>query len=208
MWKNTGTGATVGGEFTNGGPGVERSILGAVWLNMIQRELQNMVTGAGIALDAGNESQLLQALLTRAPLNDAELTGEPTAPSPDLSDDSQRLANTGWVRDVIAAMVVELADIVAPLSTGGNWRFKVGPILVQGGNVATSLGDGDTASVVFPVEFDYLYGVFGQSRGTAVGGSVGPTLQVNSPTVAGFDFRNADDAATNGQWWIAVGRKA
>ena len=208
MWKNTGTGATVGGEFTDGGPGVERSILGAAFLNMILRELQNMVTGVGIALNAGNESQLLAALLTRAPLNDAELTGEPTAPSPDLSDDSQRLANTGWVRDVIAAMVVELADISAPLASNSNWRFRIGPILVQGGNLATSLNDGDTASVVFQVEFDYLYAVFGQSRGTAVGGSVGPTLQVNNPTAAGFDFRNGDDAATNGQWWIAVGRKA
>lgn len=99
-------------------------------------------------------------------------------------------------------------SIVAPAADNSSWQFKIGPVLIQGGNEATNLGDGDTAAVLFPVVYDYLYGIFGQSRGTAAGGSVGPTLQINTQSITGFTFLNGDNAGTNGQWWVAVGYKA
>lgn len=64
MWKNTGTNATVGGEFTDGDAmlGVPRSILGAVYMNMLLRENQNAVLGSGLALTEGDEHQLAKAI--------------------------------------------------------------------------------------------------------------------------------------------------
>jgi hypothetical protein len=62
MEKNIGTGATVAGEFTDGGAGEQRSVLGARWLNMIQRELIAVVEGAGLVLNGAVFTQLLQAI--------------------------------------------------------------------------------------------------------------------------------------------------
>ena len=91
MWRNTGANATAEGEWTNGDPsmGVPRSILEAPWLNMMQRELINLVEGAGLTLDQEDESQVLQAVLALAggiagsyllkALNLGDLTNKPQA---------------------------------------------------------------------------------------------------------------------------------
>ena len=58
-------GAVVGapGYWTNGVPGISpATIIDADWLNAIQEELAAVVTAAGIALDKGNNGQLLSAL--------------------------------------------------------------------------------------------------------------------------------------------------
>lgn len=85
MHKNNGTGATVDGEFTNGGPGVQRSVLGAAWLNTVQRELVAVVEAAGIALNAAVDNQLLQAIRNLAfETGDAKIT-------------LRSVASTGWI---------------------------------------------------------------------------------------------------------------
>ncbi|MDM4768678.1 hypothetical protein [Solimonas sp. SE-A11] len=90
MWKNTGTGATPGGGWSNGIPGVEdRSISGAAWFNMMQEELQNLVTGAGIALVEGDHSQVLAAVIALAQGNGFE-TG-------DAKITTRTVASPGWV---------------------------------------------------------------------------------------------------------------
>lgn len=54
------------GEWTNGNvaAGTAPTILDAAWLNTIQREIANVVTGAGLTLDPANDAQLLASLLS------------------------------------------------------------------------------------------------------------------------------------------------
>ena len=56
--------ANADGEYTEGNPeaGVDATLIKARWLNTIQRELINLITGAGIALDGADDSQALKAV--------------------------------------------------------------------------------------------------------------------------------------------------
>lgn len=58
--------ADANGEWTNGNvaAGTAPTILDAAWLNTIQREIANVVTGAGLTLDPANDAQLLASLLS------------------------------------------------------------------------------------------------------------------------------------------------
>ena len=60
---NTDT-ATSGGEFTDGdeGQAIPPTDLNAAWFNSVQRELCNIVTGAGGSLDPSNDAQILAVL--------------------------------------------------------------------------------------------------------------------------------------------------
>lgn len=63
---NITTTADANGEWTNGNvaAGTPPTIIDAAWLNTIQREIANVVTGAGLTLDPANDAQLLAALLS------------------------------------------------------------------------------------------------------------------------------------------------
>lgn len=56
--------ADANGEWTNGNvaAGTAPTILDAAWLNTVQRELDNVVTGGGLTLDPTNDAQVLAAL--------------------------------------------------------------------------------------------------------------------------------------------------
>jgi hypothetical protein len=56
--------ATPENEFTDGNPstGIEATELIAKWHNTIQREIVNVVEGAGLTLNDGNDGQLLEAI--------------------------------------------------------------------------------------------------------------------------------------------------
>ena len=56
--------ATSGGEFTDGdeGQAIPPTDLNAAWFNSVQRELCNVVTGAGGSLDPSNDAQLWATL--------------------------------------------------------------------------------------------------------------------------------------------------
>lgn len=74
--------ANASGEFTEGSPGagIQATLLKAAWLNAIQRELVNVITAAGISLDAGDDAQLLKAIraILAAASSWAALQGKPT----------------------------------------------------------------------------------------------------------------------------------
>lgn len=76
------TSANANGEFTEGNPGagIQATLLKAAWLNAIQRELVNVITAAGISLDAGDDSQVLKAIraILATASNWAALQGKPT----------------------------------------------------------------------------------------------------------------------------------
>ncbi|EPK0247844.1 phage tail protein, partial [Serratia marcescens] len=56
--------ADANGEYTNGNvaQGIPPTIINAEMLNTFQRELVNVVEGAGISLDPSNDSQVLEAV--------------------------------------------------------------------------------------------------------------------------------------------------
>lgn len=64
MKRNDGLDFAPGNLFTDGNPLVPTpaSVLDASWLNMVQEEVAHVVEGAGIALDAANDQQLLAAI--------------------------------------------------------------------------------------------------------------------------------------------------
>lgn len=62
MDKYTDPTATPAQEFTDGGPSIPRTVLRAVWLNMIQRELVNLVEKAGFVLSAIDFEQVYKAV--------------------------------------------------------------------------------------------------------------------------------------------------
>lgn len=65
------------GEFSDGDPslGIPRSVLKAAWPNMVQRELLNLVTGAGLEPSAVDFDQVLKAVLALSASNGFE-TGD------------------------------------------------------------------------------------------------------------------------------------
>ena len=62
MNKNQGAGATLDGKFTDGGPGVDRSTLGAAFMNMLLDELVFVVEDAGLTLNNADHQQLRKAI--------------------------------------------------------------------------------------------------------------------------------------------------
>lgn len=60
----TAPGPNVDGHFTGGNPGAgtPATIVDAEWLNMVQEEMANAVTGAGLALDKASRTQLFSAI--------------------------------------------------------------------------------------------------------------------------------------------------
>lgn len=64
MHKIDSTGATVDNEFTDGNPltGTPATVVGAKWLNTLQRELVAILAAASITPDDGNDAQVLAAI--------------------------------------------------------------------------------------------------------------------------------------------------
>lgn len=70
------------GEFTSGQPGsgIDATMIMAAWLNTIQRELVNVVQGAGLVLNPADDTQVLKAIKALQELGSAwaKITGKPT----------------------------------------------------------------------------------------------------------------------------------
>lgn len=75
---NITTTADANGEWTNGNvaAGTPPTILDAAWLNTVQRELANVVTGAGMVLAPANDAQVLAALKSFISQGTAGLVGD------------------------------------------------------------------------------------------------------------------------------------
>lgn len=77
--------ANAASEYTQGQPGsgVVSTLITPQWLNTVQRELVNVIVGAGITLDPADNSQVLKAIqaIQTAASTWAKLTGKPTTVS-------------------------------------------------------------------------------------------------------------------------------
>lgn len=98
------------GEFTQGQPGsgIDATMITASWLNAVQREMGNAISGAGIALDPADDSQLLKAIkaLLLAANTWEKLTGKPTTVSGfGITDAFTRTETSNAIQQAIAALV-------------------------------------------------------------------------------------------------------
>ena len=92
--------ATAGGEFTDGDPlavpPVPRTVLRSIWTNMIQRELINLVEGAGLTLDGADFTQVLQAVTDIAQA-EADASSSQVIPTGTVWDHASTTAPSGWL---------------------------------------------------------------------------------------------------------------
>lgn len=90
------TGVGTAGYFTGGDPsaGVPATVITAEWLNTIQEELANVVTGSGLVLDPANRSQLLQAINVLI----AGVSTAPSLPAGVVAHFARNTAPTGWLK--------------------------------------------------------------------------------------------------------------
>lgn len=110
------------GEYISGSPGtgVDATVITVEWLNTIQRELVNLVIGAGLSLDPADYSQVLKAIqaIQSAASTWAKLSGKPTT-----------IADFG-ITDAYTKAQVDAAK--APLSSPAFTGTPIGPTAVAG----------------------------------------------------------------------------
>lgn len=114
--------------FTEGGNGVPPSYPGAHWFNIIQAELLGILTAAGIVPNKSQLNQLATAIKKIAE-NSPNLTGAPTAPTPEQAVNNTQIATTAFVHTAIAALVGSapaeldtLEELAALLAENGDLR--------------------------------------------------------------------------------------
>ncbi|WP_339457169.1 hypothetical protein [Pseudomonas sp. EA_65y_Pfl1_P120] len=99
------------GEFTSGQPGsgIDSTMIMAAWLNAVQRELVNVVLGAGEALNPADDAQVLKAIKTLQELATTweKISGKPTTIGGYGITDALTKTETG------TAIQKAIADLVA-----------------------------------------------------------------------------------------------
>jgi len=129
MHKINTAGATAENEFTEGNPGsgVPATVVGAAWMNSVQRELVACVEAAGLELDEDDDGQLLEALqtlgLVRSMKNGDTVFSLPSAGGHALLKhltDGAKLRVESGVANALAAL-----ELVEP-GVGRGWNAAAG----------------------------------------------------------------------------------
>ncbi|KPA90596.1 hypothetical protein PF66_02657 [Pseudomonas asplenii] len=97
-------------EFTQGQPGsgIDSTVITPEWLNAIQRELVNLVLGAGLTITPGDDSQVLKAVQALQALANtwAKLTGKPsTIAGYGITDTFTKTETSAAIQSAISALV-------------------------------------------------------------------------------------------------------
>ncbi|GAN84034.1 glycine-rich domain-containing protein [Novacetimonas hansenii] len=158
------------------------------WFQNVNDEISNVVTNAGITLDSTNHLQLTTALSTiYAPLLSPAFKGTPTCPTPDTTDDSQKICNTAWVKSYVTAG--ELG--YTPVRQGGvsdqtNDTVYIGNA-TDGSGLKATVNTTDLGNFAFEswVEGNYL---------NLAGGNITGSLTLQGTTVATVNTVNAAEA--------------
>ncbi|ELZ5051219.1 hypothetical protein UYK15_003152 [Enterobacter asburiae] len=181
--------ATPEGEFTDGNVagGVNPTLLMALWFNTIQRELCNVVTGSGGALDPNDFTQILEAI--RRVAQGAIPTGlvkSVNTKTPDANGNISLAAGdiTGSVTSVntkTGAVVLSASDVSAISSLGGTYNVllklaRVETVPTENNVSALYNVQGAVGSLVSGVEFNWYGNKFNigitRDAGTGTNGLV------------------------------------
>ncbi|NBF12840.1 hypothetical protein [Pseudomonas sp. Fl4BN1] len=143
--------ANASGEFTEGNPGagVAATLLKAAWLNAIQRELVQLVEGAGLTLDAADDSQILKAIQAiQAKANTwLKLSGKPTTVVGfGITDVFTKLETTAAIQQRVADLVASspaaldtLKELADALGNDPNFAVTMTNALAGKASKATTL---------------------------------------------------------------------
>lgn len=142
--------ANAAGEFTEGNPaaGVDSTLIKAVWLNSIQREIIALIVGAGLSLNKNDDSQVLKAvkaLLAGAEIDFSKIKNLPTTRNgygltdvPTKSEMSTAVSErlkAGAVNNS-AGTILE-SKLARAIGTSG-WDAKTALTVSNGGDTAAS----------------------------------------------------------------------
>jgi hypothetical protein len=156
-----------------------------------------------IYMNGGTLSQCSIDLSTLAPKASPALTGSPTAPTQGTSDNSTKIANTAFVRNLINQFKTDgtLGGIVGGSLTQNGWvKFSNGLILQWGYFNQNSFSD-KTYTVSFPIVFTntlYIVTAIDKGKGDSSysGGNGGNCIQ--SYTTTNFTYFSGFDANREG----------
>lgn len=197
------------GEFSDGDPslGIPRSLLKAAWPNMIQRELLNLVQGAGLAPDQTNFQQVLQAVLLLSASNGFE-TGDVKysyrpAPSPGwLLIDGRTIGNaasggTSFAGELAHDLFVFLWE---------NYSNALCPVSGGRGATAEQDWDADKTITLFDDRGEF-HRVLDAGRGVDAGRELGSFQEASENRLESFKssyvtgvLEEAVDLPSNGDW--------
>lgn len=144
--------ANPAGEFAEGNPaaGVPATLIKASWLNAIQRELVALVLGAGISLNASDDSQVLKAVkaLAGVAADFNKLTNKPTTLGGyGITDAFTKPETAAAIQQAIAALVASspaaldtLKELADALGNDPNFATTMTNALASKASKATTLG--------------------------------------------------------------------
>lgn len=156
MHRIDGPGATPDNRFTEGDPvaAVPATEVSATWLNSVQEELVAIVLEAGLSLDKGDDSQVLQAILS--------LIGNAVESVAIVSGTKMLFLNssapTGWTQDTTINDRVIRVVSSAGGGVGGSWTLS--GLSASVGNTTLSLSQ--TPSHTHPISRASDRGTFAQ----------------------------------------------
>lgn len=145
------------GEYTQGQPGsgIDATMITAAWLNAVQRELVNLIIGAGIPLDPDDDEQVLKAIqaIQTTASTWAKLTGKPTTVSGFGITDAFTKAETGTaIQQAVAALIASspaaldtLKELADALGNDPNFATTITNALAAKASIASIQSQSATA---------------------------------------------------------------
>ena len=132
----------------------------AVWLNMVQDEINNTVSGFGLTPDKTNNTQMITGLKSYfAPVNSPSLTGIPLTQQPGSNAPANQIATVEYVN----SKAMEATVGYTPVHEGGGTNMGSNNVYIGWANDASGLmAQVDLTPLgkfVFQENDDYTYGI-------------------------------------------------
>ncbi|WP_454842272.1 hypothetical protein [Pseudomonas hormoni] len=155
--SNSTSTANGAGEYTQGQPGsgIDATLITPAWLNAVQRELVNVIIGAGIPLDPNDDAQVLKAIqaIQTTASTWAKLTGKPTTVSGfGITDAFTKTETTTTIQQAVAALVASspaaldtLKELADALGNDPNFATTITNALSEKASIASIQSQGATA---------------------------------------------------------------
>lgn len=158
-----------------------------------------------IYMNGGTLSQCSIDLSTLAPKASPALTGSPTAPTQGTSDNSTKIANTAFVRNLINQFKTDgtLGGIVGGSLTQNGWvKFSNGLILQWGNNN----GQGSFSRKVYSFPVAYSSAVYMMSANPKGNVGTGATKNAHSANVESLTQFSISVGEHSSMFWFSIGK--
>lgn len=213
-WSAWRTLAHTGGTISNAttasklGTGTVGSGVKPIYLNAGSPVASGSTVGSAnrpIYMNGGTLSQCSIDLSTLAPKVSPALTGSPTAPTQGTSDNSTKIANTAFVRNLINQLKNDgtLGGIVGGSLTQNGWvKFSNGLILQWGNNN----GQGSYSRKVYSFPVAYSSAVYMMSANPKGNVGTGATKNAHSANVESLTQFSISVGEHSSMFWFSIGK--